>query len=424
MFENVIELYDGVKLHMIETEKFKTNFIGIFIITNLNRKNVTKNALIPAVLKRGTENLNTMKDISIKLEELYGSVLDASSDKIGDKQVLQFYITSIGNEYAVQDENLLEESIDILCDVIIKPKKENGMFLNTYVEQEKENLKKLIESKINNKGAYAIDRCIEEMYEGMPFGLYKLGYVDDLYEITSEILFEQYEKILSTSEIHIYISGKFSKEKISSKFSRRFNEIKRNYDATKINDEIKINIHRKEPKKVIEKQDVTQGKLVLGYKSDIQIKSSDTYKMILFNAILGGTPNSKLFQNVREKASLAYTVRSIYIKQKGSFLISAGIEINEYEKALDLIRIQVEDIKAGKFSEEDINDAKISLESAYRSYIDEQVSIINLYMGQELIGFEETIDDMIENIKSVNKEDIIDVANRTSLDTIYFLTSK
>ncbi len=419
MDEKTVELFEGISLHFIHTERFKTDFIAIFMFDNLKRETVTMNALIPAVLRRGTKNMPTMKDINISLEKNYGSVLDASSDKIGDKQALQFYITSINNQYTFTNEDLLSKNMDLLCDIILEPKLENGVFDNKYVEQEKETLRELIKSKINNKGSYANIRCVEEMCKNEPYGLYKFGYEEDLANITSENLYRQYDNIMSTSEIHIYVSGDVNEKEVIDKLKNRFEKIKRNYDATRI-EEFKAN-EVAEPKIVMESQDVTQGKLVIGYRVINHDVLEDMYPLIVYSAILGGTPSSKLFQNVREKASLAYTTRSSYLKHKGIVLISAGIEIDNFQKALDLINVQVEDMKNGNFSEEDMNDAKISLENAYESYLDEQTSIINLYMGQRLLGNVQSIPEMIKNMKDVTKEEVMRVAKELQCEIIYFL---
>ncbi len=417
MEEKIFELFDGIKIHFINTKRFKTDFIAIFMLTDLNRKNVTMNALIPSVLTRGTMNLPTMKDINVFEEECYGSVLDASSDKIGEKQALQFYVTAINNKYTFNGEDLLSKNSDLICDIMLNPKLDNGVFDSEYVNQEKETLRNLIRSKINNKGSYATTRCIEEMCKDEPFGLYKYGYEEDLDIISAEKLFEQYLNVLKTSEIHIFVSGDVNEEKVCEHFKRRFEGVDRKFES--VSHEVIFN--NKELKTIVEKQDVTQGKLVIGLRCREYELNNDMYAFILYNAILGGTPSSKLFQNVREKESLAYTIRSSYLKYKGIVLLSAGIEIDKYEKALELIKVQLQDMNNGNFSEEDIEDAKIVLENAYRSYLDDQTSIINYYMGQQVLGIIETIPEVIDKIKMVTKEDIIRVANKLEMEVIYFL---
>lgn len=424
MQEKIIELFNGIKVHLINTDKFKTDLIGVFVITDLNRENVTKNALIPAMLKRGTNNLPTMKDINIELEKMYGSILDCGIETIGEKHSLQFYSRSLSNRYITENEDLLDKSINLICDLILEPRLENGVFLKDYLNQEKETLRELIESKINDKGSYAVIRCIENMCESEPFSLFKFGYVEDLNNISSEDLYKHYFKVLEEAKIEIYVSGFFNEDKVIDLFRNRFSKIgQRKYD----NKNIEWKLPGKqgiELKKVIEKFDVTQGKLVMGLNVNVRPFDGNLEKIMVYNVILGGSPNSKLFQNIREKESLAYTTRSLYLKHKGILLISAGIDVENFDKALNAINIQLEDMKKGNFTEDDIKNAIIVIKNLYKSFNDEQSQLINLYMSQEMLGAKNGIEEIINNVKGVSKKDIIDVANSISLDTIYFMTNR
>ena len=414
MEENIIKIADNKFLHVLNTNKFKTSFVVAFFLSDLNREDITINALIPAVLNRGTANLNTMKDINLKLDSLYGATLDGSSDKIGDKQALQFYVTTIDDKYALDNENLLEESVKLLLDVIYHPKLVNGLFDEKYVRTEKENLKELIKSRINDKSSYAISRLIEEMYQDSPYGAYKYGNVEDLEKIDAKSLYEQYTKIIANSELHFYVCS-------STKVDESWFDICK-VDTTKDITPLKFNTNSTPGEKhIMERQDVIQGKLVLGY--DVDIKKEDLYKAQVYNAILGGSSNSKMFQNVREKESLAYTARSTYLKHKQTLLLFAGIEIDKYEKALETMKVQVEDMKQGKFSDEDIRDAKVFLENIIRSYNDSQDILIDLSMGQIVMGMHDSIDEMIQKINEVTREDVLYVANKIKFNTEYFLTA-
>ncbi len=416
MEERIVEISRNKFLHILDADKFKTSFVAGFFLTDLVKEKITMNALIPAVLTRGTNNMPTMKEINFKLDELYGAILDGSSDKIGDKQALQFFITTIDDKYALNNEKLLEESVSLMLDVIYNPKLVNGLFDEDYVAGEKENLKALIEARINDKTQYAISRCIEEMFKDEPYGAYKYGNVEDLEKITNEELYKQYKWLLSNCEIHFYVSS-------SSKVDLSWFDICKQYEDINSNSSEDFYHKTGEEKDIVEHQDVTQGKLVLGYDMDVD-RVKDLYKIQVYNAILGGSPNSKMFQNVREKASLAYTARSMYLKHKKVLMIFAGIELDKYDKALEIIEQQVEDMKKGEFTDEDIRDAKVFLENMIRSYADSQDVLIDLSMGQITMGMNDTIDDMISYIKDVTRDDILYVANKVKLNTKYFLTGK
>lgn len=417
MINETIELKQGIKFHKIETNKFKTNLLAIFLNVPLTRQNVTKNALLAAILRRGTNNMPTQEIISKNLEEMYGAGFDCGIEKNGDNQTIKFYLESINDEFLPQKEELLKRSFDILFDIAFNPLVENGKFKEEYVKGEKENLKQIIEGKIDNKGAYAMERCIEEMYKNKAYGLYKYGYIEDLENITSEELYNYYKEVIKTCKIDIFVSGMLPKDIEKT--------VKENENISKLQErEIKLNEEQKdinnEEKTVEESMDVTQGKLVLGLDVTSNMENL-SYITMCYNTILGGGANSKMFQNVREKASLAYTVGSNYLKRKQNIIIRAGIEIQNYEKALEIIKKQLEDMKNGNFTEEDIQNAKNLIIATIENIPEEQDTEISYYFGQELAGTNISTKEYEEKIQSVTKEQIVEVAKSVKMNTVYFL---
>lgn len=417
---NEIDIKKGIKLHTIKTEKFKTNLIAVMLTTKLDRKNITKNALIPAVLRRGTKFMQTQEDINKKMEDMYGASFDCGLDKTGDNQILKFYMETVNNEFLPQDaENMIKSSIEKIFEIIFNPYLENGVFKKEYVEQEKENIKQIIDGKIDSKARYALDRCIEEMYKNEPFGLYKFGYVEDLKDINEKNLYEYYLELIKTCKIDIYISG-IVDENIH-------NIIKQNENIEKLQErkpDFKefelVKKENEEAKEIQESMEVTQGKLIIGL--DVNILDKDArYKIMIYNSLLGGSANSKLFQNVREKASLAYTASSSYYRFKNNIFINCGIDIPNYQKALEIIKKQIEDMKNGDFTDEEIENAKNGIIASIKTIDDEQDTEITYYFGQELSGTKTSLEEYIENIQKVNKADVLEVAKQISINTIYFL---
>ena len=415
-----IEIKKGIKLNVIQTNKFKTNLIAIMLTTKLDRENVTKNALIPAVLKRGTKTLKTQEEINKKLEEMYGASLDCGLDKTGDNQVLKFYIESVNDEFLPQNsEDMLKKSLEQIFEFVFNPYLENDGFKKEYVEQEKENLKQIIEGKIDNKARYALDRCIEEMYKNQPYGLYKYGYIEDMENINEKNLYEHYKKLISNCKIDIFVSG-IVDEEIE-------NIIKENENIKKLQDRIpeynKIEISAKKSEKenyVQDSMEVTQGKLIIGM--DLDVDNEDLrYDIMIYNCIFGGSANSKLFQNVREKASLAYTASSSYYRFKNNIFINCGIEIKNYDKALEIIKQQIEDMKNGDFTEEEVENAKNGIIASIKTIDDEQDTEITYFFSQELSNSKCNIEQYMNNIRAVTREKVIDIANKVSINTVYFL---
>lgn len=415
-----IEIKKGIKLHTINTSKFKTNIIAVMLTTKLDKENVTKNAIIPAVLRRGTANLKTLEEINKKLEEMYGASLDCGLDKTGDNQVLKFYIESVNDEF-IPDENedMLKTSLENILETVFNPYVENNCFKKEYIEQEKDNIKQIIEGKIDNKAKYALDRCVEEMYKNEVYGLYKYGYIDDLQNIDEKNLYEYYNNLINECKIDIFVSG-IVDDKINDVIKNNEN-IKKLKERTPeyIMPEIKSKISEKE-NIIQESMEVTQGKLMIGLDLNVE-KEELRYDIMIYNSLLGGSANSKLFQNVREKASLAYTASSSYLRFKNNIFIKCGIEIENYDKALEIIKQQIEDMKKGKFTDEEVENAKQGIIAAVKSIDDEQDTEITYFFGQELSNYKTDIQDYMDKVNKVNKQNVIDIANKVSINTIYFL---
>ena len=415
-----IEIKKGIKLNVIQTNKFKTNLIAIMLTTKLDRENFTKNALIPAVLRRGTKTLKTQEEINKKLEEMYGASLDCGLDKTGDNQVLKFYIETVNDEFLPQNsEDMLKKSLEQIFEFVFNPYLENDGFKKEYVEQEKENLKQIIEGKIDNKARYALDRCIEEMYKNQPYGLYKYGYIEDMENINEKNLYEHYKKLISNCKIDIFVSG-IVDEEIENIIKENEN-IKKLQDRNPEYNKIEILSKKSEKENVVqESMEVTQGKLIIGM--DLDVDNEDLrYDIMIYNCIFGGSANSKLFQNVREKASLAYTASSSYYRFKNNIFINCGIEIKNYDKALEIIKQQIEDMKNGDFTEEEVENAKNGIIASIKTIDDEQDTEITYFFSQELSNSKCNIEQYMNNIRAVTREKVIDIANKVSINTVYFL---
>ena len=414
-----IEIKKGMSLHTIETSKFKTNLLAIMITTELTKENATKNALISLILRRGTANIPTQDEISKKLENMYGANFDCGIDKIGDNQIIKFYLESLSDEYLPEKDSNLKESIRMLLDIVCNPITEENKFKTEYFDAEKEKLKQIIEAKKDNKGMYAFNRCIEEMYKNKPYATYKFGELEELEKITNEELYKYYKELIQECKFDIYISGE-KIEEIKTEIENNENIAKlKPRDAKYITNSLEEPTEIKE-KTVQESADITQGKLVIGMNIEQKMENSKNIALI-YNAILGGTATSKLFQNVREKASLAYTAGSNYIRQKGNVFIRCGIEIENYEKALEIIKKQIEDMKQGNFTEEELENTKQYIISTIQEIKDEQDTQIAYYFSHELAKTDSSIEKYINNVRKVTKEQIIEIAKTVKINTIYFL---
>lgn len=417
-----IQLKNGINLHIIPTNKFKTNLMVVFLTTELNRENVTKNALISTILRRGSKTMPSQEEISKNLEEMYGATFNCGLDKTGDNQVLKFFMETVNDNFLPKNNiNIMENSIQKLIELVFDPYIENEGFKEQYVEQEKNRVREWIEARKDNKASYALEQCIEEMYKNQNFGLYKYGYIEDLDNINAKNLFEYYQTLIKECKIDIYISGMIDEKRVEEK-------IRQNQIISKLEDRNpKYNNNQIEKGKKTEQEntkeeklDVAQGKLVLGLDVELE-EDAQKYDTLVYNSILGGTANSKLFQNVREKASLAYAASSSYLRTKSNIFINCGIEIENYTKALDIIKVQIKDMKEGKFTDEEVENAKTNILDSIQSIEDEQDSQIIYYFGQEISKTKENLKEYQEKIKKVTKQDVLNIANKVSIEMIYFL---
>lgn len=397
-----------MKIKKIETKKFKTNVYALYLTIPLTKENVTYNALIPTVLKRGCEKYNNQLEISKKLEEMYDATFGIGITKVGNNEVLKFYLESLNNNYLPNNEDLSKTSIEMLLNIVMKPYLVNEKFDDDYVEQEKENLKKVIESRKDNKDTYATNRLLEEMFKEEPYGLYKFGNIDEIDNITSEKLYEKYKELIKNSEKYLYIVGDVENLNIES------------YNI----DEKEITISKEFPVKVSEKEnivkeqmDVTQGKLVIG----LNTPNNKQEVIALYNTILGKGANSKLFLNVREKEGLAYSAGSTYLKRNNAIIISTGIEVSKYNKAIEVIKNQLKDMEDGNITEKEMKDAKQFINAGLNLINESSENMIEYRFDKDLYNEEIDIEKYRKEIEEIKKEDIVKVAKQIKIDTIYFL---
>lgn len=397
-----------MKIKKIETKKFKTNVYALYLTIPLTKENVTYNALIPTVLKRGCEKYNNQLEISKKLEEMYDATFGIGITKVGNNEVLKFYLESLNNNYLPNNEDLSKTSIEMLLNIVMKPYLVNGKFDDDYVEQEKENLKKVIESRKDNKDTYATNRLLEEMFKEEPYGLYKFGNIDEIDNITSEKLYEKYKELIKNSEKYLYIVGDVENLNIES------------YNI----DEKEITISKEFPVKISEKEnivkeqmDVTQGKLVIG----LNTPNNKQEVIALYNTILGKGANSKLFLNVREKEGLAYSAGSTYLKRNNAIIISTGIEVSKYNKAVEVIKNQLKDMEDGNITEKEMKDAKQFINAGLNLINESSENMIEYRFDKDLYNEEIDIEKYRKKIEEIKKEDIVKVAKQIKIDTIYFL---
>ena len=418
MFDNRREIMQDVFLTYLPAQRFKTSRMTVQLIAPLQRETAAANALLPAVLRRGTVRCPDMESLSAALDTLYGANIDYTVRKKGERQCVGFAAGFIDDAFTPHGEKLLEPVSAMLGELLLDPVTHGGRFLSSYVESEKANLIDAIRGLKNDKRDWADIRLMQEMCAGEPYSVLRLGDEETAGRITNQSLYVHGQALMASSRVEVIYCGSAEAQRVEDAVLTALAALPRG--AQTALPEVQRIQAPDTPRRIVETMDVTQGKLAMGYRC-----SSDDYPaMVLANLIFGGTSNSKLFLNVREKLSLCYFASSVYHRQKGIITVSSGIEFENYQKAYDEIMRQLEAVQKGELEDWELESARSVLLSAYASMGDSQGKMENFYIGQAATGQEETPELLARQVREVSLQRIMDAMATVSLDTVYFLKGK
>ena len=414
------KLRDGVDLHIISAPKFKTNLLSVYFNIPLKRETVTYAALLPSVLKRGSVDYPTMKDMSRRLDDLYSASVSAGVRMKGDGEVIYFTAEYISDRFI--GENLTSKIAEFLHSFIFSPLTEDGGFNKEYTKSEKINLRNAISGLVNDKKAYAEFKCREAMFGKDGYGMFEAGYAEDLDEITPQSLYKFYCDVLKNAKIDIFISGTLDEASISETeriLGSAFEPREANYIGTLIASSDDVSL-----KNATEDADVVQSKLCMGMRCGTEPVGDEFYAITLASCIFGGSPFSKLFANVREKLSLAYYAVARYSRFKSVMMISSGIQTENFKAAYDEIMLQFKKMQDGEIDDFEIESAKKYLANAYNSLSDSLYGMEDYYLSQCIMGSTQSIEELLDGVLSVDKKRVCEVMKKVKPDTVYFLKGK
>ncbi|WP_417044478.1 EF-P 5-aminopentanol modification-associated protein YfmF [Dysosmobacter sp.] len=413
-----IQLADGVYLTYLPARKFKTSLLSAQFVTPLRQETASAWALLPAVLRRGTVTYPDLGALSAQLDRLYGASVEYTIRKKGENQCVGFVASFIDDSFAPEGEKLLEPSAELVGELICDPVTERGRFVSAYFESEKTNLIDAIRSQINDKRDYASARLLQEMCAGEPYGVGRLGDEKSAEKLQMKKLYAQYGELISTARLELIYIGSADLDRVRQALASAFATLPRDG----IRDIAAAAPHpaRSEVRTVTEEMDVTQGKLGMGFACG----STDHSALLLGNTLFGGSSNSKLFLNVREKMSLCYYASSAYHRQKGLITVSSGIEFADYQRAYDEILRQLEAVQKGELEDWELDGARSTLLNAYASMGDSQGKLENFYLGQAATGQSESPEDLAAQLRDVTAERVFQAMETVKLDTVYFLKGK
>lgn len=411
----------GYTLHIVDDKKFKTIHFTAKFRAPLSRDTITKRALLPFVLQQGTAKYPTANQFRRALDNLYGATFSMDGTKKGEQHILTARMTLANQAYLSTDDNILQLGFDFFSDTLFNPKQENDQFDAKIVAKEKKTLTQKIASIADDKIHFANIRLVDEMCKDEPYQIHVHGYPEDIDAITEKNLAEYYQQILNEDQLDFYVMGDFESVDVEQLIGDLFNRQVIKYDNDPI---ITEDRSVQESKQIVEEQSIQQGKLHLGYRTHTRFQDPDYPSLQVFNGIFGGFPSSKLFINVREKNSLAYYASSQFESHKGLLFIYSGIAPADFEQAKSIILDQMEAMRQGDFTDEQIEEAKRQIINQYKETLDDPFGMIEVMYNQKVGNSTRSVAQFIDAINQVNKDLIVKVANKLELDTIYFLTAK
>lgn len=409
------KLAEGVYLTRLPARKFKTSLLSAQFMTPIAAETAAAQALLPAVLRRGTMRYPDMGALSTRLDELYGAEIDYTVRKKGECQCVGFVASFIDDAFTPGGEKLLEPVAELLGQVIGNPVTKDGRFLPEYVDSERTNLVDAIRSILNDKRDYADLRLLQEMCAGEPYGVSRFGDEKTAQALTGEQVYETYTRLLSSAPLELFYCGSASAERVEAALMAALSNLP--HKAVQAIPQSQCHTARKEVKRVTDLMDVTQGKLGMGFTCG----SDDFSALMMGNTLFGGSSNAKLFMNVREKLSLCYYASSLFHRQKGIITVSSGIEFQNFQKAYDEIQHQLKAVQDGKLEGWELEGARSTLCNAYATIGDSQNKLENFWLGQTATGRDDTPEALAEGVRTVSPERIYEAMKTVSLDTVYFL---
>lgn len=408
-------LGDNIVARNLVDRKFKTMRISFNMLMPLTEEYAAVYAVLPTMVSRVTKKYPDYTALSRYLSALYGASLSASISKVGDNQLLSVAVSGISNKYALEGENIAGELTTLMCSALFDPYlDEDGMFPEESFRQEKRQLLETIEANFNDKKLYAKQRCTEIFYEGEPAALSHYGTKESLAALKREELLDAWKKVLRESRIEILVLGDCDFAAVCRNVSAKLN-----FKRAPLDLHNKIVLKSDKVREVTEPMKLAQSKLVMGFRAGVTPEDSAATKVM--SVLFGGSPSSKLFLNVREKMSLCYYCSARYSEIKGTIFVESGVETANIEKAREAIVAQLEDIKEGKFTEEELRFAKLAMINSYKSVEDSLYSLEGWYIGQLFAIDAVTPEAMADAVNDITRIDVINAARKVTLDTVYVL---
>ena len=417
-------LAPGVVLRAIQTKKFKTSMLGVTFLEPLREETASLNALLPKVLRRGTQAHPDLESLSAALDDLYGGGIEPIIRKKGEVQCVGFWGSFLDDAFVPEGSRILESAAGLFGEIILRPAGDGKAFVPAYVESEKANLIDKIRSEINDKLQYSLARLRRLMCQGEAYGIDKLGSEAQAQAITGEALYARYREMLETAPVYLYYCGSADMDRVEAAFRKAFADLPQT-QRQPVPETISVAEPKGEVRRFADSMDVTQGKLTMGFRVGGGFRDMETVaRFFLLNAIYGGSTNSKLFLNVREKLSLCYFASSSLAMNKGVMLVYSGVEFANFQKAENEILAQLEACQKGEITPEELESARRSVVGSLRSSLDAQGRLEEYWLNRFVTGTSYTPEELAAEIENVTLAELVEAARKIQLDSVYTLRGK
>lgn len=417
-------LAPGIVLRVVRTKKFKTSMLGATFLEPLTKETASLNALLPKVLRRGTRSHPDMETLSAALDDLYGGGIEPLIRKKGETQCIGFWGSFLDDAYVPGDSQILESAAALLGEIVLQPAGEGDAFRSEYVESEKANLVDKIRSEVNDKLQYALSRLRTLMCEGEAYSIHKLGTEEQVKAITGETLYSRYREMLETAPLYLYYCGSAEPDRVEEAFRKAFAHLPQG-PRKALPVPVAVARPKGEVRRFSDAMDVTQGKLTMGFRTGGGFTDLETVaRFMLFNAIFGGSTNSKLFLNVREKLSLCYFASSSLALSKGVLLVYSGVEFANFQKAEDEILAQLTACQTGEITPDELEAARRSVVGSLRASLDAQGRLEEYWVNRFVTGTAYTPEELAGAVETVTLDQVVETACKVKLDSIYTLRGK
>ncbi len=407
----------NVHLTQLPNEKFKRNRLSISLIVPNERDKATMFALLPGLLERAYEDYPDMQSFSKKLNRMYSAQMMVSSSVIGANRCLRFTAQGIKNEYCLEGEDLLLEMCNLLLGVIFRPCLENGVFIDEWLQVEKYKLREEIEGEINDKRGYCVKNARRKFFGDGINGVERLGYIDEIDDITPQALYRCYQEILENAVVEIFITANNANsavEKLKTAFS---------FDRPAKAQVLPVsNMPCKEVESYTESMDTTQGKVCLLYTTQRLLTEDERYYMLVASALYGGTASSRLFKNVREKQSLCYYCAAGFNGFTSSMSVDSGVEHHNTQRTIDAVQKELSDLINGEITDREIKETKMTISNSLKANYDGLHGLEAWYLNEAVRGTAMTPEMVMEKVERVTAQDIKNVLKLLNLNVIYTIS--